>query len=296
MRFAKNLIEMRVCADDAVKGEKYFCPACNGPLVLRKGKILSPHFAHPPRQPCIDTWVYDDSNWQREQQSKYPIEKQEVLILHNAEQHRADVVVGNNVILFQQEPISSKFFTEKTKFFQGAGYDVFWIFNVEKDYQAKALRVNPRDQNGFFWDTPLSCLKKFDPKADKHTFILLAINPKCTIKVEWAAPNSGFARFMIDSYYYPNLMTEEGCEEAKLNQYSRFEAFKQRNTPWHKKASSTNHAPDKRWHICEKTGSWHLDACKTCEHNLICEYRSTNTKTHTPGGLFFYCCYPRELN
>lgn len=296
MRFAKNLIEMRVCAEDAVKGERYLCPACNQDMILRKGKVMSPHFAHHPHQSCIDTWTYDESNWQRAQQKRYPAEKQEILVRYNEELHRADVVVGNNVILFQQEPISTKFFAEKTNYFLEAGKDVFWVFDVSKDYQSKALRVNPRDQNSVFWDNPIPCLKKFDPKANKRTFVFLAINEKRTLKVEWAAPEAGFKRFIVDSSYYPDLMTEQGCEDAKLNQYARFDAFKQRNMPWHKKASSTNGAPDQRWHKCEKTEKWHLDACKTCEHNLICEYRSANSKTGTPGGLYFYCCYPRELN
>lgn len=296
MRFAKNLIEMRVCADDAVRGEKYFCPTCNKELVLRRGKVMSPHFAHYPHHPCIDTWTYDETNWQREQQKKYPSEKQEILVKYKEELHRADVIIGNNVLLFQKEPISTRFFAEKTTYFHNAGKDVFWIFDVEKDYQSKSIRINPKEQNIIFWDTPLSCLKKFNPKSETHTFVFLMFNETCTVKVEWVAPNSDFKRFIVDSSYYPDLMTVQGCEEAKLNQYGRFEAFKQRNTPWHKKASSTNSAPDKRWHICEKTGRWHLDACKTCEHNLICEYRSTNEKSTTRGGLFFYCCYPRELN
>lgn len=36
----------------AVKGEAYFCPECNSPLVFRKGEVLRPHFAHAVETNC----------------------------------------------------------------------------------------------------------------------------------------------------------------------------------------------------------------------------------------------------
>lgn len=296
MRFGKNLLGMRVCADQAVRQEQYFCPTCNEPLVLRKGQILRPHFAHHPTRQCRDDWTYDETAWQQVWQSQFPADNQEVIVTQGRQMHRADVIMGNTVLLFQQSPIAAKFFAEKTKYFLQDNKDVFWIFDVEKDYATKSLKPNPRNQNNLFWDTPPACLKKFDLSANKHVHIFLSISDKRVLKVEWVAPDSGFKRLIVDSSFYPDFLTEEGCAEAKLNQYGRFDAFKQKNAPWHKKASSTAGAPDKRWHLCDKSGTWHLDKCKTCPYNLINEYRSGNTKTNIRGGLFFYCRYPQVVN
>ena len=296
MRFANNSFGLRICADDAAKGEEYFCPTCSKPLVLKKGKIILPHFAHFPNQPCTDTWTYDESPWQQKWQRKFRAEQQEVIVSHNSQSHRADIIAGDNVLLFQDTAITGKFFNEKTKYFQHDGKDVFWIIHVEEDIAAGILRVNPKDKNQMFWDHPPVFLKKVDLKQDKKLHIVLDMGNGKLRKVEWVAPGSGFERFIVDSSYTPDLLTEDGRKDAALNQYGRFDAFKQRNMPWKKKASSTNGAPDKRWHTCEKTGAYHCDQCKRCEHNLISEYRSANAKSGTPGGLYFYCRYPEVAN
>lgn len=296
MRFGKDLLNMRLCADDAVKQEQYFCPTCGGPLILKKGPKIRPYFAHHPNQPCKDTWNYDESAWQQAWQSKFPAEQQEVIIAHSAQQHRADVMVGNTVILFQSQPITVKLFSEKTKFFLNAGNDVFWVFDVRKDYGTGSLRKNPQNWDNIFWDSPFACLKKFNLVANKRLHLFLAITDSRVLKVEWIAPDSGCKRLMTDSSFRPNFLTEEGCAEAMLNKYGRFESFKQKNMPWKKKSASNIASPDKRWHICEKAETWHLDKCKKCQYNLINEYRSANKKNNIRGGLFFYCRYPQVVN
>ena len=293
MRFAKNKEGARVCADYAARGEEYYCPTCGKPLVLKRGKVLLPHFAHFPHQPCTDNWSYDESAWQQNWQSKFPANTQEVIVSHSAQTHRADIIAGDNVFLFQETAISAKFFREKTKYFQQDGkMDVFWVINVQEDIDAGILRANRKDPNGMFWDHPPKFLQKVNLKADKKLHIVLDMGNGKLRKVEWIAPDSQFKRFIVDSSYTPDLLTEEGRKEAAMNQYGRFDALKARNMPWKKKAASNIGAPDKNWHICEKTGAYHCDACKKCEHNLISEYRNANPKSSTQGGLFFYCRYP----
>lgn len=297
MRYAKNERGTRISAEYAVKGEDHFCLACNKPLVLKKGKVIVPHFAHYPNKPCIDNWEYNDqSAWQWEWMKKFPEECQEVLITQNQQTHRADILIGDMVILFIDSAITAKAFNEKTKFFQSAGKEVLWIIHAEEDIEAGILRANRKDRNSMFWDHPPICLKKVDLKKDRKLRIILDMGANNIRKVEWIAPDSGFERFIVDRSYTPNLLTEEGRREIGMNQYARFDAFKQRNMPWRKKASSTNSAPDKRWHTCDKTGAYHCDQCKRCEHNLVSEYRSPNPKTNTPGGLYFYCRYPDVVN
>lgn len=296
MRFGRNKNNQRVCADIAIRGEEYTCPTCNQPLVLKRGKILLPHFAHFPNKPCIDSWVYDESLWQQDWQKKYPEDNQEVIITHSAQTHRADIIIGNYVVLFQQSTITAKFFNEKTKYFRHEGKEIFWVISADEDMAAGILRINRNDHRMMFWDHPPAYLKKVDLKKDKYLHIILDLGNGKLRKVEWVAPDSNFERFIVDSSFNPNLLTEDGCKEAAMNQYARFDTLKERNRPWRKKAGSTGAAPEQSWYMCEKTGDWHLDKCKHCEHNLISEYRSANTRTGTPGGLFFYCCYPRNMN
>lgn len=292
MRFANDSHGQRVCADDAVKGEEHFCPTCSNPLVLKKGKVILPHFAHFPNQPCTDTWSYDESPWQQNWQRKFRADQQEVIVSHSAQSHRADIIAGSSVILFLDSAITSKFFHEKTKFFQYDGKDVFWVIHVEEDLDAGILRASHRDKNQMFWDHPPAFLKKVNLKENKKLHILLDLGNGNLKKVEWVAPDSGFERFIIDASYTPDITTEEGRKDAILNQYGRFDALKMRNLPWKKKISSTNGATNKQWHICERTGKYHCDECKHCTHNLITQYQTTNPKTGAAGGLFFYCRYP----
>lgn len=42
---------------EAVRGAKYFCPSCRDPLILRKGRIRTPHFAHSSNTQCTPETV-----------------------------------------------------------------------------------------------------------------------------------------------------------------------------------------------------------------------------------------------
>lgn len=46
-----------VAPDNARKDEKYFCPSCGDLLVLRKGEIKKPHFAHKATDTCSEETV-----------------------------------------------------------------------------------------------------------------------------------------------------------------------------------------------------------------------------------------------
>jgi competence protein CoiA len=43
----------RVIARDAIRDDKFFCPSCNEPLVLKKGEIKIHHFAHKADSTCL---------------------------------------------------------------------------------------------------------------------------------------------------------------------------------------------------------------------------------------------------
>lgn len=79
MLYAVNENKDVIIADKAEKGNNYYCPCCGQNLILRKGKVVSPHFAHKSCVDC-DTFTHDMSEWHRDWQSKFPENTREVHI------------------------------------------------------------------------------------------------------------------------------------------------------------------------------------------------------------------------
>jgi len=50
--FAHDDAGCLVSVEHAIPGQQYFCPACKTPLILRRGAIKKPHFAHKPNDIC----------------------------------------------------------------------------------------------------------------------------------------------------------------------------------------------------------------------------------------------------
>lgn len=50
--FAHDQTGSLVSVENAVPGQQYFCPACSSRLILRRGAIKKPHFAHKPNDIC----------------------------------------------------------------------------------------------------------------------------------------------------------------------------------------------------------------------------------------------------
>lgn len=291
MRYANSSVESHICADQALRNEKYTCPVCGGDLILHKGQVITPYFAHKRNCPCLDHWAYSDSPWKAQMRALFEPECQEVVVINDAQRHRADVLLGNTVLIFAQDDITKKTFQERNIFFCNAGKDVIWIVDAREQWNMGMIRRSHKDRTKFFWDAPYPSLAGFLPQQEKHIFLILQFTEGVMVKIEWTVPDHKL--FIADFAFTPVINTSDGIDEIKLNQYARFDLFKQRNMPWRKKSSSIIEAQQKEWYLCEKTGQWHNDACKHCPHNLINEYRSKNKVTK--GGLFFYCCYPRVV-
>ena len=121
---------VKVFADEAFVKHDYFCPMCGEPLVLKKGEVRVPHFAHHAKSICCDPWHYDMTDWHREWQERFPRNTQEIVMDSNGEKHRADVCVGKTVIEFQHSPLSFEEFDERNAFYTSLGYKVVWLFDV----------------------------------------------------------------------------------------------------------------------------------------------------------------------
>ena len=95
MYIALDSSNNRVEISNAMKGDEYFCPLCKSKLIVKKGKIKQPHFAH---QTCLDCdeWSSDMSDWHKQWQERFPEEYREVVITGSTgEKHRADVLINN---------------------------------------------------------------------------------------------------------------------------------------------------------------------------------------------------------
>lgn len=120
-----------VWIDDAIKGEGYFCPVCDNPLIIKAvNSQIATHFAHKKWAHCPDIWECDTSEWHKTWQNRFPKECREVVVEKNGIKHRADILINNTVIEFQHSHISHEEILERNEFYLSCGYRVVWIFDA----------------------------------------------------------------------------------------------------------------------------------------------------------------------
>lgn len=299
MEFAVNSENQRIHAIAAHKEQEYFCPICHGRVTPRQGEINAWHFAH--QSTCTDAWSYDMSEWHRAWQERFPEEQREVVVKHNGESHRADILTGNYVIEFQHSKISSSEFEERNEFYTGAGYKVIWVFDELEVYQTEQIIDSDDGINEYIWKYPNRSISSVIPQRSTDVAIVLHLleadddGPDYLVKIEWAILEYGVAnykRFFVDGDFTPDLFSEKGLRDILLHKHQRFEAFLISNRPFQFKCGRVKGNP-RDWYCCPKTGTWHDGECKKCQYNLINEYRKSTA--YQKGGMFFYCCYPRKV-
>ncbi len=143
MLIAYNSNNNRIFIDEAVPQEQYYCPSCKGLLITKKGEIRRHHFAHKPGSKCTDTWypLYDTSEWHYDWQSRFPKENQEIILKHEGEIHRADVLTGRTVIVFQHSPISSANLQKFIRFYDSFGYKTVWLFDYTEQLSQNEIEI-----------------------------------------------------------------------------------------------------------------------------------------------------------
>ena len=130
MFYAKDSMGNRVHIADCSNSEKYFCPSCNSPLIIKaeNSKLKRTHFAHV--QKCTDGWTYEGmSEWHSSWQELFPPECREVVVTNNGETHRADVLINGVVIEFQHSPITAEEIAMRNTFYVSCGYKAVWVFD-----------------------------------------------------------------------------------------------------------------------------------------------------------------------
>lgn len=129
MIYCSDEMGRRVCADTANKKGAYKCPGCGADVILRRGKINIPHFAHMKGQSCDLVTENKMTMWHIDHQSYWPEEEREVVITYAGKKHIADIKAGNVIIEFQHSPIDYNTLVERSNFYHRFG-TVVWVFDL----------------------------------------------------------------------------------------------------------------------------------------------------------------------
>lgn len=154
--------------DDVPKGA-YFCPTCQGPLCLRSGEKMRPHFAHLTLKDCYEDY---------QNESPEHLGLKALLFAHLSQEKSleiekplpsigqvADLIVNDKLVLeIQCSSLSTKRLLDRTKAYRSEGYHVEWLLGKKlwlKDrlsvLQRHFLQFSPRI--GFYlWE--LDCDKE----------------------------------------------------------------------------------------------------------------------------------------
>ncbi len=167
MFFAHDFNDQRVHIDDTHSNESYYCPFCGASLITKKGELRRHHFAHSARHVCSDTWEknqsYDNSDWHYDWQASFPKTNQEIKLSLGDTIHRADVLVGHNVIEFQHSILSERNFQDRNAFYLNLGYNVIWLFDVSDLCDNGVLTYKEQDDCLVFsWENPKRTFNSYD--------------------------------------------------------------------------------------------------------------------------------------
>lgn len=124
---------LRVHAWDAGRDQRCVCPECQAAVVLKRGRIVVPHFAHHAGVGC----AYGTGESERHHEMKWQIGsmfagqpvRYEVPF---APERRADLVVGACVIECQCSPLSVDEWESRTVSYNTAGFSVLWIWDEDR--------------------------------------------------------------------------------------------------------------------------------------------------------------------
>ena len=180
MLIAVDKDKNRIHIDDTEKGHDYFCPSCGEKLILKKGDIMSHHFAHPAHSECVDDWHHDMSIWHQNWQNCFPLETQEIIKEKDGKVHRADVLLEDKKVVFefQHSPMSNSEFRDRNNFYNSLGYKVIWVFDVSEQYDNRNIDISYK--NLVTWFRPKKTFDGFVPNENKNVvlFLQLSNDPK----------------------------------------------------------------------------------------------------------------------
>ena len=312
MFYALNKDGQRIDAYEAKHDEKYVCPICHNPVILKKGLINVAHFAHESNE-CIDDWNYDMSEWHKRMQNCFPKDAQEVVVCHHDKKHRADVLIDDIVLEFQFSAITAAEFEDRNVFFRNAGYRIAWIFNLSQISDDNLYESDTKD-NMMIWKQPMRIFANSDYLGENNKSFALwfsfrgdnefeEIGEEYIERVVWAIRDDDGAyslrRFIKSSY--PIVMDGKTAINPNRFFYSRKDYFKEALSELKNKHSfsvkfSGKKGESKESYICprrhDKFGIeiWGENGCCYCRYcYMIAQTEKDNKKMFAS-----YCCYPSQ--
>lgn len=190
--------------DDAITGNTYYCPLCNGKLLIKRGTQKAHHFAHIQNDMYCDN-DNDMSEWHRKMQMLFPIQNREIILMdNNGKCHIADVSIGNVVIEFQYSPISEEEFWERNAFYLNLNKMLIWVFDLNK-CQIKALDYDRTSRNGILYNEYMGW-DEYDDNYLNYLEDLKKVNiDEDAIYYKWNYSNKNL-RYLNPSIFFPNIL------------------------------------------------------------------------------------------
>ncbi len=245
------------------------------------------------------------SDWHRRMQNYFSKEYQEVVVSHKGITHRADVIIGDIVIEFQNSPLSAEEFYERNKFYTECGYRVAWVINLIEPYNEERLyhqRINDSDRY-MKWNYPKKFLEHGPLPQNKKSKISIWISIDDDPEVEgfisrviWSSQD-----YDIPNYKVIKLSANEIDLSSKFVPQELFYwkndwvKYYLKNLPSYSTKVAWKKGCPKVQYICPKSNIfglkvWGDGGCKYCNHcGVIVE---NNYKKRS---FDIYCCYPNTL-
>ncbi len=313
MEFAIDRNGNRVWAGVADDRETYYCPVCNGALIIKnKGQFRAEHFAHKSGI-CEDSWHYDMSEWHREMQALFDEKYREVVCTAGKEKHRADILKDGVVLELQHSPLSAQEYISRNDFYKALGYKVVWVFDVSDQMSEGNLFFTDGDPwNLMIWKYPKQLLSLTPIVSDYcKDFALFLWNDQDEgdgedeipiNKVIWAIKDEetdsyNFSRFMISKYSY-SLRKGMDLNDLFL---SKKDFLRQRliniNAKYTlKKIGERGHPQN--WYVCPRRNSFGLSVYREtgCSYCRYCGAIEETGKQNNRPTYNVYCCYPNKVN
>ena len=293
-------------AYNAIKGDDYLCPICGGSVNLREGSINIVHFAHKPNNTCNDNWNYDMSEWHYSMQNRFPEEQREIVVKYKGQTHRTDILHKNKIVEFQHSPISIDELVERNNFYNAAGYSVAWVFDVQEQYDSKAITLTNYDKATMYnWSNPKRCLQcfpkpgEYNKKLVIHLYWIDEEGYKCFNRVTWSTGDCGcpdFKKFIVSkhSMYLDETESFLSVEDFFENKGDLLKnRLHELNCRYEIKYSGVK-GRSRNDYICPRTniyGQLKLYGENGC---LYCRYCAAIKELYK--GFESYCCYPNQVN
>jgi|GEM_PF-1436462 len=133
----------RIAAASAQRPFAYYCPGCTGPVTLKRGRIVTPHFAHAPEARCAYAHAETAQHLAAKAQLAAAFMRRglrvelEAEVLSSEGDRRADILVHDPLsrmrvaIEVQHSALSVEAIERRTRAYAAAGVPVIWIATLD---------------------------------------------------------------------------------------------------------------------------------------------------------------------